>query len=270
MYVAKDNQRLYLDSWSYNAALVLTELAKIVWNNGGRVKPVNKALVTNRSLSEIIDKYQNKIDRLSQFEKTDAINKAIAEYTTELEKYKAINNSPVTVTNTDCISFVFDGMYYDYILNDNPFFPFCARKTPITDGKYSLDACSEEVSKEWKLYCFHYANGSVGEEADGECIVCGLTVRRKKSGETEADATLKCSVRAYEQRTWEYLSQVQEGEAYPAEESAFSVFIPRAGEDLWQVAKRLACDPEELKKSNAHLEFPLKEGERIFVYRQIT
>ena len=59
MYVAKDNQRLYLDSWSYNAALVLTELAKIVWNNGGRVKPVNKALITNRSLSEIIDKYQN-------------------------------------------------------------------------------------------------------------------------------------------------------------------------------------------------------------------
>lgn len=109
-----------------------------------------------------------------------------------------------------------------------------------------------------------------GEEAEGECIVCGLTVRRKKSGEVEADATLKCSVRAYEQRTWEYLSQVREGEAYPAEESAFSVFIPRAGEDLWQVAKRLACDPEELKKSNAHLEFPLKEGERIFVYRQIT
>lgn len=177
MYVAKDNQRLYLDSWSYNAALVLTELAKIVWNNGGRVKPVNKALVTNRSLSEIIDKYQNKIDRLSQFEKTDAINKAIAEYTTELEKYKAINNSPVTVTNTDCISFVFDGMYYDYILNDNPFFPFCARKTPITDGKYSLDACSEEVSKEWKLDCFHYANCSNADRREAANLIFNQLVK---------------------------------------------------------------------------------------------
>lgn len=177
MYVAKDNQRLYLDSWSYNAALILTELAKIVWNNGGKVKPVNKALVTNRSLSEIIDKYQNKIDRLSQFEKTDAINKAIAGYTTELEKYKAINNSPVTVTNTDCISFVFDGMYYDYILNDNPFFPFRARKTPITDGKYSLDACSEEVSKEWKLDCFHYANCSDEDRKEAANLIFNQLVK---------------------------------------------------------------------------------------------
>ena len=109
-----------------------------------------------------------------------------------------------------------------------------------------------------------------GDYADADCIVCGLNVRRKKNGETEADATLKLSVRAYEQRTWEYVCQVQEGEEYPAEESAFSVFIPRAGEDLWRVAKRLACDPEDLQRSNGHLEFPLKEGERIFVYRQIT
>ena len=177
MYVAKDNQRLYLDSWSYNAALVLTELAKIVWNNGGRVKPVNKALITNRSLSEIIDKYKNEIDRLSQFEKTDAINKAIAEYATELEKYKAINNSPVTVTNTDCVSFVFDGMYYEYILNDNPFFPFYARKTPITDGKYSLDACLEEVSKEWKLECFHYANCSNADRREAANLIFNQLVK---------------------------------------------------------------------------------------------
>lgn len=109
-----------------------------------------------------------------------------------------------------------------------------------------------------------------GDYAECDCIVCGLNVRRKKNGETEAEATLKLCARSYAQRTWEYVCEVQEGEEYPVEESAFSVFIPRAGEDLWQVAKRLACDPEDLKKSNGHLEFPLKEGERIFVYRQIT
>ena len=109
-----------------------------------------------------------------------------------------------------------------------------------------------------------------GEYAEVDCIVCGLNVRRKKSGETEAEATLKLCICVYGQRTWEYVCEVQEGDTYPVEESAFSVFIPRAGEDLWQVAKRLACDPEELQKSNAELEFPLKGGERIFVYRQIT
>ncbi len=117
---------------------------------------------------------------------------------------------------------------------------------------------------------FTFPMDTDGEDVEIDCIVCGLNVRRKKSGETEADATLKLCVRTYENKSWEYVCEVQEGEAYPKEESAFSVFIPRAGEDLWQVAKRLACNPEELQKSNGHLQFPLKGEERIFVYRQIT
>ena len=56
---------------------------------------------------------------------------------------------------------------------------------------------------------------------------------------------------------------------YPQNESAFSVFIPHAGEGLWQVAKRLKCPPEDLQKSNPDLKFPIEEGKRIFVYRQI-
>lgn len=108
-----------------------------------------------------------------------------------------------------------------------------------------------------------------GESAEVECIVCGLNVRRKKSGETEAEATLKLCVRTYEERRWEYISEATEGEEIPEEDSAFSVFMPRSGEDLWQVAKRLNRSPEELRKNNPDLTFPLKEGERIYVYRRI-
>ena len=108
-----------------------------------------------------------------------------------------------------------------------------------------------------------------GDSAEVDCIVCGLNVRRKKSGETEAEATLKLSVRSYEDRAWEYVSNVTEGETYEKDESAFSVFIPKAGEDLWGLSKRLHCAPEELEKSNPDLEFPLAEGQRIFVYRRI-
>ncbi|MBQ9714532.1 MAG: hypothetical protein IJV83_04335 [Clostridia bacterium] len=109
-----------------------------------------------------------------------------------------------------------------------------------------------------------------GGTVEADCIVCGLNVRRKKSGETEAEATLKLCLRYYGEQTWEYVQEVNEGEEYPKEDCAFSVFIPHAGEDLWQTAKRLCRTPEELQKSNPNLEFPLKEGERIFVYRQIT
>lgn len=107
------------------------------------------------------------------------------------------------------------------------------------------------------------------EIAEAECLVCGLNVRRKKSGETEAEATLKLCVKAYEEISWEYLSQLEEGEEIAADDGAFSVFIPRAGEGLWELAKRLRCAPEEIEKGNPELKFPLKEGERIFVYRQI-
>ena len=104
---------------------------------------------------------------------------------------------------------------------------------------------------------------------EAECLVCSLNIRRKKTGETEAEATLKYAFRVYENRGWEYVSEVVEGEEYAHGDSAFSVFMTNAGEELWEVSKRLGCAPEELKKSNPNLEFPLKAGERIFVYRQI-
>ena len=108
-----------------------------------------------------------------------------------------------------------------------------------------------------------------GKLVEAEGMVCGLNVRRKKNGETDAEATLKLSLCVYEEREWAYISETIEGEKREETDAAFSVFITNAGEGLWQVSKRLACDPEDVKRSNPNLEFPLKEGERIFVYRQI-
>jgi hypothetical protein len=51
--------------------------------------------------------------------------------------------------------------------------------------------------------------------------------------------------------------------------NAFSVYIPKAGEELWSLAKRLRRSPESIQESNPNLQFPLKGNERIFVYRQI-
>lgn len=107
------------------------------------------------------------------------------------------------------------------------------------------------------------------ETCEVECLVCGLNVRRKKNGETEADATLKMSVSEYKQAEWSYISQMEEGEEFGESDCAFSVFLPEAGEELWQVAKRLRCEPDALQKNNPELEFPVKAGQKIYVYRQI-
>ncbi len=110
---------------------------------------------------------------------------------------------------------------------------------------------------------------NAGGDMEADCIVCGLNIRRKKDGEAEAEATLKICLRAYEEKEWSYISEAVVGELFEKNEAAVSVFVPRAGEDLWEVAKRLSRDPEELQKSNPDLQFPISDGERIFVYRQI-
>lgn len=116
---------------------------------------------------------------------------------------------------------------------------------------------------------FVFPIGAEGEYVEADCLVCGLNVKRKKSGETEADATLKLSFRSYEQREWQYVGQVDEGEPYGETKEGFSVFMTSAGEGLWEVSKRLCCSPDEVERNNPDLEFPLKAGERIFVYRQL-
>ncbi len=108
-----------------------------------------------------------------------------------------------------------------------------------------------------------------GDFSEAECLVCGLNVRRKKNGETEAEATLKLSVRGYERREWEYVCKVDEGAEYEKEDSAFTAFLSSEGEKLWDLAKRLRCPTETLVKNNPELTFPLKGGEKLFVYRQI-
>ena len=118
--VIKDGDRLYLRAGEYNAARIISELADIVKNHGGRVKPTNKAIISDRSAEEKSD--------------------------------------PINVTHTSYISFVLDGIYYYYQVNDNPFFDFYYIKTPIKNGKYSRDAALETGGKEWLYDCFFGSN----------------------------------------------------------------------------------------------------------------
>jgi hypothetical protein len=116
---------------------------------------------------------------------------------------------------------------------------------------------------------FAFSVETDGEETETDCIVCGLNLRRKKDGTTEAEATLKIVVRTYENKAWRYIGGLTVGAPYPKEEFAFSVYATTEGESLWQVAKRLRQTPEELKKNNPDLDFPARVGQRIYVYRQI-
>lgn len=118
--VRKDGERLYLGAWEYNAARIITELANIVINHGGRVKPTHTAIISDRSAEE--------------------------------------KSEPITVTHTTYISFILDDTYYYYQVDSNPFFEFYYSKTPIKNGKRSRDAGLEADKKEWLYDCFFKSN----------------------------------------------------------------------------------------------------------------
>lgn len=64
------------------------------------------------------------------------------------------------------------------------------------------------------------------------------------------------------------ITEVSEGQKKKVNDSAISVYIPNAGDELWDVAKELGVSKEDILKTNSDLEFPLNGNERIVVYRE--
>ena len=167
MIVTKDCERLYLSSWEYNASLIISELAKIVENHGGRVKSMHPAVISNRSIDENKRELEERLNRLQQ--NTENFSPIINDVKKQLDELEKINNDPITVTHTSYITFVLDDTYYYYQVDDNPFFPFHYIKTPVKNNEFSMDACAEEEPKEWLYDCFLFrgcANADIKEAAN--------------------------------------------------------------------------------------------------------
>ena len=97
--------------------------------------------------------------------------------------------------------------------------------------------------------------------------MCGVSVRLKAEGEAEAEATLKISAAVYGGGSVRYVTGIEEGEEIVPNDCAVSVYLPEAGDGLWDVAKKLNKSPEEVSSCNSELSFPLTGKERIIVYR---
>ena len=152
MIVMKDNERHYATSWQYNSARILTRLAQLVTAQGGKVKPLHPAILSDHNLEDAIQEIEARICTLTERENeshSDAQTLALQTCLSRLDRLRAIPNTPITVTHTSYISFAMNGLYYSYQLDSNPFFPFYYLKTPIENGTYSSDACLEDDPKSW-------------------------------------------------------------------------------------------------------------------------
>ena len=118
---------------------------------------------------------------------------------------------------------------------------------------------------------FSVALNGVCEEGQTVCedvAVSGISVRLKAEGEAEAEATLRICATVLSEKKVSFVTGMEEGDAIEANDCAVSVFLPSAGDGLWEVAKKLCKSPSEVSSCNAELQFPLTGKERIVVYRR--
>lgn len=157
MYVSYEGKRLYLSAWRYNAARVLTELARIVKNNGGTVAPKTPALIINRNLEGTVNEYTERLRHLQTLQVEIGYNEtraaAIVTYSEKLQELQKVDNTPIKTGYISYLSFVLDGNYY-YQIDENPFFDFHYIKTPVKSGRRSCDAIYKNDKKEWVADCF--------------------------------------------------------------------------------------------------------------------
>ena len=185
MIVTQANQRLYLSNWEYNACRVITALATVVENNGGKVQPQrHNAVISNRTLSGGVRDLENKLAQFAALQ-ADSYNEKRAEYIVkkraELEEMLRTPNDPIVVTHTTWINFILDGVYYSYSVDDNPFFPFHYRKTPIRNGKISRDAVCDECKKEWLYDCFFSFRASDADVKEAANMIFNMLMNAKNS-----------------------------------------------------------------------------------------
>lgn len=113
---------------------------------------------------------------------------------------------------------------------------------------------------------------SIDFNADGlvDCARVVLTdvSARVRNEEIELECCFKLYYNEYELQTFNCVCDVLELGQRSNLDGAISICVGKKGDDLWDVAKRLGFEEQEILKFNPEIEFPLEKDDRILVYRQ--
>ena len=154
MFVQHENQKLYLKPWEYNACRIMSALANVVTEKGGVVDYTYQrtALICDASAFDEAREKQSRLEQMKvQAKSSPSYREKFGEMMSQLEKDVA-ELQKVKETFIPCefqlsLTFSYDNKLYNYSLDENPFFDFYYGKTPIVNGKYSVDAVREEAPR---------------------------------------------------------------------------------------------------------------------------
>ena len=102
-----------------------------------------------------------------------------------------------------------------------------------------------------------------------DCKICQFEVKYSKNT-LKYQFVLQLSIKSVEKSTCYVIIKVDELSKREENNSAFSVYIPKDGDTMWDICKTLGVTEDVILKTNKDLEFPLTQNERIVIYREIT
>ena len=140
----------------------------------------------------------------------------------------------------------------------------------VCEGQVLYRAEDESiVSKSYSLpfQTKHELDGAqyVGCQLSASAENVKAKIRRADLITIDADIIYYCVVYKKENRC--FVTDVNVGDEVNYGPISYQIFVAYAGEDLWDVCKRLKVDATQLMLLNPTLELPCKGGEKIFVQR---
>ena len=101
-----------------------------------------------------------------------------------------------------------------------------------------------------------------------DLCITDISARETTRGEVDVCIEATFSVYPKTKRQMGVITEVGLTDSKPLPKYPLSIYIGKAGEDEWDLAKRLNVSPENLIETNKELVFPLTGEERIVIYRQ--
>ena len=157
MFFMRDNETLYPTTSEYNTALILTELKKIITDNGGKVQPQRRGQIVNRSFYREAEEERRRAAHCISYseyckepEKVERLKARAAEH----EKTAAELEAKAEASRRDAehlsyIHFTLDGFYYTLSIKEYSD-SLEYSKTPINSrNEYSKDVYRENLSRAW-------------------------------------------------------------------------------------------------------------------------
>lgn len=134
-----------------------------------------------------------------------------------------------------------------------------------------LDENDEVDCKNIEIPFVEKCQYGLGNDKLTDCnpYVKDITVKVKRDREFEVNLDIDVAMDIAERTVVKGISEVVEGEARQVDRVAISIYTPKQGESLWDVAKQLAVSDKEIIAQNPGVGDVMTGAERLVVYREL-